>query len=231
MKQKLFWGLVLFLLLLAVGHFSYSQLLFRAGVALEGETAYWPFLLNHWWGRVAHWRLLVPLAGLLTAVYLFKQQRKALALGVVGAAVALVVIMSFSFVAAGYQGYRHLDSAQLGDRVYHLGRWSDWDNSGYYTLCECDRRSVACACHNFYQIQGIRPLADHRLSKTYLLADEADQTVLANRYDYRQRLDEFTLNYATRQIHYTLYSYQPDGQAACFDTRPNATLIGSCLAP
>jgi hypothetical protein len=231
MKQKLFWGFVLSLLLLAVGHYFYSLILFRTGVALEEETTYWPFIPNYWWGRIAHWGMVLPLAGLLTAVYLFKQQRRALALGVVGAAVALVVIMSFSFVAAGYQGYRHLDSAQLGDRVYHLGRWSDWGNSGYYTLCECDRRSVACACHNFYQIQGIRPLADHRLSKTYLLADEADQTVLANRYDYRQRLDEFTLNYATRQIHYTLYSYQPDGQAACFDTRPNATLIGSCLAP
>jgi hypothetical protein len=234
-KENRIWYITIFLLLLAGLNYALNAWTYRTGVSLTGETFYWPFLLPRFlnFPLPSYWQ--APLLLLLIGLYiLWRQRQMILGAGFMLVAVVVFFFMFQSFVAADFEGYTHLQSVRLEEEVYHLGRSADWDGIGYYNLCRCDKWGMVCDCHRFYRVAGVAAISGQGRPADYtqLLAAEAEQAVLVQRYVHRTVFAEAETNRSPSfelTVH-TLYRYQNDGVAACLPP-PSPYLFGHCLGP
>lgn len=234
-KKNGIWYITLFLLLLAGFNYVVSAWTYRAGVSLTGETFYLPFLLPRFLNFPLPSFCQAPLLLLLIGLYiLWRQRQLILGAGLMLVAVVVFFFMFQSLVAADFEGYTHLQSVRLEEEVYHLGRATDWDGIGHYTLCRCDRWGIVCDCHRFYRVAGVAAVSGQGRPADYtqLLAAEAEQAVLVQRHVHRTIFTQIEANQLPPfdlTVH-TLYRYQTDGVAACFPP-PTPYLFGHCLGP
>jgi hypothetical protein len=210
------------LLLFAILIYLIASWAFRTGISLEGDTFYWPFLWNSLTRRLplmgfCKTPLLLLLAGLFL---LFRRQRVVLGCSCMLAAMAVAWFMFSYNIPAGFEGYRHLESARLNGRVYQLGRTADWDNKGHYSLCECDRWAMLCRCHDFYRVEAIWTIPGQPASHARLVANEAEEQILVRFTWFSPIAGERTA---------TLYRYQESSTAQCLSAPATSTLIGACL--
>ncbi|MCP4595439.1 hypothetical protein [Neptuniibacter sp.] len=82
--------------------------------------------------------------------------------------VVLLLVTSLCVVAGtlfAFYGLYHLDSARLGNQVYHLAYDTMRNGLTKYWLCECESTGTFCDRHSFY-------IGDYYPEPTELIVDE-----------------------------------------------------------
>ncbi len=72
----------------------------------------------------------------------------------------------------GFYSASHVESAQFGNHVYHLARYTDDHGLLNYMLCECDSLGKACRCHYFFRgsssIEPTKLIVDNEASELHV---------------------------------------------------------------